>query len=382
MNKYQIARDKANERAGLYLTAHNSELTTNTQYPPLKAAFDGKMNEIEKAKQKQFDQVAPITGDKAELREKLIDTVYPLSATAMVQATNLGETALVLALDHTVYYFSKASDEELVGRATDITAVMAANLGILTDITAGDITDMETAIADFDAVREKPQSEIKKKKAEGTDPIPGLLDEIDAVKHTIGKLMEAAFPGLYPTWKTEIKVGTPIGVRSTRLVVQYFDGSSDSELKGVKATITNGTITEEKLSTKKGFVRFYSLDGGTYLLTSELKNYVTDVKTKVGIDEDYITRMEVRMQNVIPTGTLSVTVFDKDSGAALGGAHVVVNELMYDGTTNAYGKVSKAEIPPATYQGVVQMTAYKNMGFTFTIEEGKTISLEFMMEKV
>ena len=74
MDKKQTARDKANERASAFLTENDTELKTNALYPPLKETFDDNMALMADAKQKQFEQVTPITDDKILHREVVVLT--------------------------------------------------------------------------------------------------------------------------------------------------------------------------------------------------------------------------------------------------------------------------------------------------------------------
>jgi hypothetical protein len=61
MDKFQIARDKANERGSDFLVENNIALMLNPLYPPLKTAFNIKMSEMAAVKQKQLEQVTLFT---------------------------------------------------------------------------------------------------------------------------------------------------------------------------------------------------------------------------------------------------------------------------------------------------------------------------------
>jgi hypothetical protein len=381
MTKLQIARDKANERGSDVLVENNTALMLNILYPPLKAAFNGKMGEMEVAKQKQFEQVTPITEYKTLIRDNLITYLYPFTARASVQASTAGNYDLARSLDHPITYLSKTTDDELIGRATDLKNIIAANLDILTVIPPDEIPVMEANIEAFNAAKDKPQDEIKDKKSLGTDPIPGLLDDIDGIKHDIGKLLASDFPAIYPVWKARIKVGTPMGIRNTSLIIRYYDASSDALLKKVKATIEIASDSLVKYSTIKGYARFFSLDTGTYMLTSEHPNFITDIMPNIGIINTQIVKIDVRLTPKILSGILDLTVFDKLTGNPISGAKLTIPALNFQGTTSSSGKLLKNELAAGSYEAYLTCDTYKRLDFTFTIETKQTTILQLYMEK-
>jgi hypothetical protein len=298
-----------------------------------------------------------------------------------VQAAGLDKTELAISLDHPIGYLSETSDDELIGRATNLKTIMADNISILTELEPDDITAMETAINNFKEAKDKPQEEIKDKKALGTDPIPGLLDDIDIIKHGISNLLEAKFSDLYPVWKSRIKVGTPVGIRNTSLVIRYYDAASDGYLHKVKATVENASGSLVKSSTKKGYVRFFSLDTATYIVTSEHPNFITDVMTNVGVINTQIVRLDVRLTPKILSGILDLTVFDKLTGNPLSGAKLTIPALNFQHTTSSSGKLLKNELAAASYEAYLTCDTYKRLDFTFTIESKQSSILLLNMEK-
>jgi hypothetical protein len=381
MDKKQIARDKSNQRGSDFLTENDTELKTNNLYLPLKASFNAKMALMAVAKQKQFEQVTPITNDKNLLREVVVNTVFPLASKACVQAYALNKAELGESLDHPVTFLSKTSDGDLVGRASDLLKIMSDNIGILTQLDADDITAMQTAISDFDAIKDRPQAEIKNKKDYGTDPIPGLLDAIDVDKHSFTKLIQSSFAHLYPNWKDKIKVGAPIGVRKTSMIIRYFDLRTGALLTKVKSSVNGILASKVKYSTAKGYVRFYGLESGNYTLTSELSSYITDVKNNIGVSDAQVVNLNIRLQIIVPTGTLDLLVLDAATGNPLSGALLSVPSISYQATTPASGKLLKNDLDSGTYEAILTCNNYKPLNFTFTIKNNETISLQYSMEK-
>ena len=381
MNNKQIARDNANGRASLFLVANDTALKLNILYPPLKTAFNNKMGEMDVAKQKQYEPIAPVTTDKSIHHDALVTGVNFFASKASVQAYNTNNADLAISLDHPVNYLSRANDDDLIGRTTALKTIMNDNLTILTVIAPDDITLMETLISDFKAVKDMPMAEIKEIKAEGTDPIPGLLDDIDVIKHKISKLLYSDFPELYPTWKSEIKVGSPVGARNTSLVVQYFDMGTGAILSKVKATVNNMSESIVKYSTKKGYVRFYSLNTGNYMLTSEHPAYITDIKNNVGVNNTQIVRLNVSMQIIASTGTLDLTVVDAETGNPMNEVLVSIQSIGFTGTTDESGKLIKSGLTAGTYVGTLTAENYQKFDFTFTIASGQSLPIQLALVK-
>ncbi len=380
MTKFQMARYDADLRGSKVLKDNDTLFLTNNLYLPLKTAFNDKLSEIETAKQRQFEQLAPITLDKSEHRQLLINSVFNFSNIGSLQAFNTGHNDLSLSLDHNIKYLSKPKADVLISRAKDLINIMSNNIAILTEITPADITDMEELLSNFIAVKDLPEHEIKQKKSEGTDPIPGLLDDMDVIKKKIGKFILTNFPAVYNTWKNENKVGKP-GVRPTSLIVRYIDAETAAILKKVTATMSNELASKVRKSSSLGFSRFYSLDSGNYTLTSEMEGYITDIRKHVGITDNKVVQIHIKLQKIEPTAALDLLVLDKLTTNPLANVQVSIPALNFKGATNDSGSLVKTGIPPASYQGTLYLDTYKKFDFTFTIKSTETLSLQFTLEK-
>jgi hypothetical protein len=382
MDKRQTARDQANDRAADFLAKYNTLLTAIATYAAIKAKFDAKRGEINDAKQIQFEETTEVTATKNIYHVKLIGTMFSLSNKASSQAFGADKPDLAAALDKPLVYFAGATEEDLIGRAKAVRKIFSDNAAVLTEITAADLIEIDKEIKDFENSQSLPKAVIKGKKAEGTDPLPRLFDEMDEVKHFMGNLIQGNLPDLFATWTTEIKVGKPIGTHKTSAVMHYTDAATGVPLRNIKVTITNGDVTLTKLSTKKGYVRLMSLKSDNYTITSEYPTFETDIRNNVGISADHIERLEIKLVKKIPTGTLDVTVFDKESAKPRQGVTLTIAKLKYTATSDENGKLFKNDIPPDTYEGILSLDGYQTIDFTFTIEGGKTNVLEFYLERI
>jgi len=381
MNKFQAARDKANDRTEGFIERNHIDLDGNAQFAPLKLKFNDLRAKFREARLFQEEQVSPITETKNIRRDLVIDIVFKKMGIGHIQAFNLNETELAKNLKHTVTYLVKTTDEELFTRATSIKNIIAENLTILDDLTLADVTAMETAITDFNKKRGKPVEEIRLKKAKGTDPLVEILDAIDEVKFEMGFLIETSFPELYSEWKKETKVGKPVGVRKISLIVEYVDSETNDKLRNIMTTVTRGDIKHEKKSTKNGFSRFLSLESGKYTVTSEHPLYVTDIRNRVSVNDNGIKKLLIPMKTVEDFGAFKIAVVDKETGEVMAHVKVIIPGLSYSGTTNEEGEDVKKYIPIGTYEGKLSLEGYIDFDFTLLIEKGKTVEVEFLMEK-
>jgi hypothetical protein len=293
MDKPQLARYYAGERGAAFLLANDTELSTNTQYGPLKASYNGTIAHIIAVKQKQYEQTGFLTVEKYKRRDFLVAIMFKFSQLGCVQAHNLSKDDLAVSLDKPFMYFAHTSDDDLIGRSKDIVSIISNNAVVLTEITPADIADMDKAIVDFNTYISLSEIEIKEKKAEGTDPIPGLLDELDVHKYYLGKLLRSAFPLLYHTWATETKVGRMPGIRKTSLVVFFTEQVTGVALSRIKTTIFDGVNTFVKYSSRKGYARFYSLMPNNYDLIAEYPSFNPYNRSGIKVDEQHVERLNV-----------------------------------------------------------------------------------------
>ena len=97
-----------------------------------------------------------------------------------------------------------------------------------------------------------------------------------------------------------IKVGKPIGIHHTSMALKLMDDETKAPLRKVKVTITNGTKTIVKYSTKREWIHVHSLESGNRTIIIEFNTYDTVIKTKVGVFENNIARLEIKIKKTPP----------------------------------------------------------------------------------
>lgn len=301
MKKIQQARYDADQRGQAFCLKYKTPLEAiGDDYLVPKALMDEKITDVGKAAQAQTPDTTVITEDKQLDKEGMGDVVYKFMLRAAVRAslsTAEGAKELASALNKPLTYITDANDQPAINRATDLKDLMKNNrTTIVTNITDDDVEEMEAAIDSFAGIKNKNKEAVEEKKAEGTDKIDDLLDEVDVPKGLIGKLVYSYLPKQAHEWELMIKVGKAAGIRHLDLVIKYVDDATGEVMRGVKATIACVDSTLEETSSKLGYVRGYSMESANWSITSKKKGYKDDVKTNVGIGSDgKIVRMEVRM---------------------------------------------------------------------------------------
>jgi hypothetical protein len=301
MNEKENTRHKANVRASHFFDRYDGELTGIDLYPALRAAFDAEMIKIDKARQKQFKQIKPITISKNRLRAVMADTMVKFLLRASVSAYNNNNIALAKAFSKGKTHFTRGKNSLAPVKARTLKDLMSKNLGVITSITPDDIIEMETVILEFEEILIKPKMAIKDRKASGTMVIPKTLNRLDDIKHQIGNLIHSYLPHLALAWDNTIKVGRSTAIRHISLVIKVVDSKVNVPLRNIKCTISNGQKSHIKYSTKRGGIRFKSLQESIWTVTIEHPEYNTEILERIITRMNQVTRLIIPLTK-IPQG--------------------------------------------------------------------------------
>jgi hypothetical protein len=388
MNKFENARYNADNRVKDFMVANDTALSTMPLYADEKNKFDDGMTRLDAALQLQTKQTDVITENKAALKMEMAEIIHEFALRCSVQAHQLGDSELALALGKPLSYLLKSVDTRAFKRATEQKELMKNNISTLTVIAAVDIAKMEAVIAAFTLIKDRAREEIRHIKAEGTDLIKSTLNELDFYKDNIGKLIHSFLPELSAYWDAEARVGLPSGRRHLSIAMHFSDADNKAHLRNVISTASDGITTVVRKSTYRGWVRFYSLESGNWTVTSERKTYETDLQVNVLVDEGVCSRFNIAMKKKnneiepeVKTGILDMLVYDKDTGNPLAGVKYSMPALMIVDTTDEDGEGYEDLLDPGTYTGSLYMEGYKDLPFTFAIKAGETTTLQLKMEK-
>jgi hypothetical protein len=301
MNTKQMTRYSTNERALHFLNDHDEELSGIVLYVPIKAAFEAGMLKLNAAQVKQAKQIAPVTQNKKRMRLVMAETMVKFLDRAAVQCHNNGEFSLGKAFTKGITYFTVGKYSEAPDKARNLKDLICENHENLTVISDDDITEMETAISQFEAVQNNPKLEIIDRKATATKMIPKVLNELDTLKDQMGKIIYSYLPHLAHGWEETIKVGHSTAIRHVSLVIKIEDSVVKVPLPKVKCTVSHGKDTHVKYSTRLGSVRFKGLQENIWDITLEHSDYHTEFCERIATFEKKITRLHIPLKKISET---------------------------------------------------------------------------------
>ncbi|MEI8201568.1 MAG: carboxypeptidase-like regulatory domain-containing protein [Bacteroidota bacterium] len=386
MNKPQIRRDECNLRAKyiLLIPANNTLLMNIILYPTIKTSFLGNMVRMDVAKEAQARNSMPITAEKNSLKALLSFIIWKFCLRASVQAADLEKHELESSLIITEFFILNLDDDTALTQAKVMLKIITDNISILTIIETEDVAAIQQAIDDYANYLNMPESVIKQKKAEGTDMLDQILNDIDKDKNKIGRLIHSYELPFAHDWDVANIIGKSTGTRHQSIKIKYIDADTDAPIKKVKTTITNasGTITHVFYSTKRGWVTIYSLETGNWTITSEYQNYVTDTKVNVGVFDKKLAKFEIKLQKITPTttGSFLATCKNKDTNLPIYGLHGTITANNQVINANSDAQLLAENLIPGDYTILISGDNIITQTFHITITAGSQTTLIFPID--
>jgi hypothetical protein len=275
---------------------YHTILNANPEFVLLLVIFNDLLTKIEKAGLIQTVDIKVFAPNKKMLKIMMAIVVIKYAKLGAAKAYLLKNSDLLKGLDKALSYITEPSDDEAASRATNMRELMKDNIGILDNLVVANIIEMTEAIDAFKNMTPIPVEKIKRKKSEGTEPLPGFLLEMEGCKKQMGNIIHSAFAEQAPMWDGYVKIGSPTGTRKLALSVQYLDDATLARLKNVVVTVVSNTKTLVFKSNKLGNVKGYSMEEGNWTITSEFMGYDTVVHRDVAIKAGEIVRLVIRMK--------------------------------------------------------------------------------------
>ncbi|MEI8203995.1 MAG: carboxypeptidase-like regulatory domain-containing protein [Bacteroidota bacterium] len=298
MKKPEIARWLKNLNVAKFLHDNHDDLILIELYAVEEAEHIALMAEILTAINREAEDIKVITAQKQLIKEDLALNLIDLCLRASVQAHQLHLNELSIALDRPVTYITQANDINAETRSAKLISLLTNTA--LTCITHADIINIRAKASEFNAIKILPKHEIKERKAQTTNLIPIKLNLIDESENRIGKLIHSYRKNFISTWDEITKVGKPIGVHHTSIIIKLLDETTNVPLSKVKVTATNGIISLVHYTTNLGWVRFFSLETGNWSIQAEFETYQPDEITNIGVDEENTAKFEIKLKKVPP----------------------------------------------------------------------------------
>jgi hypothetical protein len=257
-NTQRAKLDTAN-RVAFFNTKHAAELATIAEYADEQKEFTAAVDIINTAAQVQSGTAGTSKESADAAKEAMANLAIKYALRGTVKARQVGNLTLANHLDHSFTYIFQAPKTLAVQRTKDLSDQMNSNLAILTNITPANITEINTAIALYDGVKDSPVIDVQEKAAAGTNPLP--LAYIAAFK---------AIDNMFDLVSSYFTDTNKIMVDELALAKQIIN-------TGIHHTGVTGTVTKNGLPVKNAIIR---IAGTNKTATTDMDGHYTISKIK------------------------------------------------------------------------------------------------------
>jgi len=232
----------------------------------LLTTIQGRINSTESLKKLPKDANGnTILNSKSYLVTVLSECLYRGS----VSAYQANDTDLANELDISYSTIVHGSKDQIIFRSGTLKELLKAKLSELSNVTAADITKIESAITGMIDVKDKPHTIIIERKALITDPLKVCYkDGMDCMQRIV-KLVKGN-PSLFTTEQIEkyvlkAKVEKPVAV-PTPLVMTIKNSVTNEVIENVKAVRTSSKAAKKPtfVSDDKGLISFKTHQAGKF----------------------------------------------------------------------------------------------------------------------
>ena len=295
MNNLERAKLDSYDRIGQFNLKHTSDLATITDYAGEKTKFDTLVAAIIAAGLVQEDDASGNTKTSVFTKKAMAQVVIKFAKRGVVKARNANNLVLAEELDQPITYIMKATKTEAVQRAKDMRNAMNNNLITLTNITAANITQIDSAITAYDNVKDNPTIARQIKKAQGTLVLPPNYALTDVVVENMFNLVYSYFDDVKPAMVDELSLARQIlntGIRHTSVMVKVVDEAGKIIPPASIKDVSNGKIyTAED---KTDMVHVAKHKAGHFHFTISAPGYVEvdlEVDVKQGMSNEYTVKL-------------------------------------------------------------------------------------------
>lgn len=271
MNKNQRSKLDACNRVKEFNKKYATELAAIVEYAAEAKAFDDALVIIKDASLVQSVTVGTRANEVVIAKQTMANLVVKYAMRGMVKAKQLGNLNLANHLNHPVTYIMQANKTLAINRSTEMKNQLSSNLALLTNITAANITEIETAIAAYDALKDKAIIENHKRIATGTNPLPLALTTATEAMENMFTLVDSYYSSVNPTLVDELALAKQIihaGVYSTGIT-----GTITQDNNVVKNAVVTILGTTKKVTTNaEGQFSIIKLKPGTHSVETILPN--------------------------------------------------------------------------------------------------------------
>jgi hypothetical protein len=236
MENDQRSKLDSYQRVQAFNAAYATDLAAISDYTGLQNEFNNLVNEII-TKSAEQQGTAGITADLlSETKLNMAETAIQFASRGVVKAQLAGNNELANQLDEPVSFIYRAEKNISVQRATILRNLMNDNLAVLTNISPGDITAIDEAIAAYANIMNKPVTDIQHRKSQGTDALPALFKKADGLLDNMFRLVKSYFFRSNAAMMNEMALAMQLihtGIRHTLVNITVLAAEDDAPLLNV-----------------------------------------------------------------------------------------------------------------------------------------------------
>lgn len=155
------------------------------------------------------------------------------------------------------------------------------------------------------------------------------------------------------------------------------DGSNAAIADATVQLVSGGQVQYNTTSNASGAFSISNITPGSYTLAVSQSGYTPSSETLTLNDGQSLTGKQVNLTKIIVNASLSGSVLENGSNAAIAGATVQLTsggQVQYSTSTNASGTFSISNITPATYTLAVSQSGYVPASETLTLNAGQSLT--------
>jgi hypothetical protein len=272
MNNTQRAKLDTCNRVNSFNVKHATILDTIAEYALEQVAFTTALTTINTAAQVQSGTQGTSTDAVSIAKESMGKTVVKYALRGLVKARQTNNVILANHLDHGTTYILQAPKTLAVQRARDLKDQLSNNLTTLTNITPDNITEIDTAINTYDALKDSPIIQIQQRVATGTNPLPLAYSEAFKAIDNMYDLISSYF------------------IDTNRPLVDEFILAKQIIITGVRHTGVTGTVLKEGYPLKDTIITIVGtkkvtqtdMEGHYAISGVKTGDYTIEAKSKTG----------------------------------------------------------------------------------------------------
>ena len=297
MKNRQRAKLDSYQRITDFNSKNAANLATIQEYALERQTFDTNVEAIKNGGVVQVTSSVPLSDTAADLKEKMVQLVYSFILRGSVKAKQAGDITLGEQLGRTLSYIRSTTKTESISRSKSLRDLLNDNLGILTNISITDISNINQAITAYDSAKDKPVETRQQKKASGTDILPTAFAAADEAVDNMHSLIRSYFITDNPVLVDEFELAMNVidtGIRHTSCNITVMADESGNALPGI--TLTDTSNGKTYISDDEGMIHIATHKSGhfNFTITATGRQTVSlGVDIKRGTQNDFSVRLKL-----------------------------------------------------------------------------------------